>query len=303
MKFSILIVNWNSKDYVRECLKSIRDTWNRGGLQIVVVDGGSFDGCDQMLAAEFPEVDFVQSPHNVGFGRSNNLGLGSVTGDRVLLLNPDTVLKPGALEELTGAFDKLPAAGLVGARLLNTDGSLQMSCVMPFPSPWGAATDCDQLRRRWWRTKGPVAGSAPVEVEAVSGACMLMETGLLRKLGGFDPRYFMYSEDLDLCRRVSDEGLKVYHVPCAEIIHHGGGSSKTRFSRFSVVMTREAQRVYMQTHHGAAGALSYRFLMASSALARIAAMSGAWLLGGRGRRETSRVALWKWWAILRWSIG
>jgi GT2 family glycosyltransferase len=132
---------------------------------------------------------------------------------------------------------------------------------------------------------------------------MLLPSKVFRDLGGFDPRYFMYSEDLDLCYRVKKAGLKIYHVPRAEILHHGGGSSKTRFSRFSVVMTREAQRVYMQTHHGALGALNYRFLVGCSAVARIFAMAAAWILRGKANREAPEVALRKWWAILRWCLG
>ena len=104
MKLSILIVNWNSKDYMRECLHSISGTCGHLSPQVVVVDGGSFDGCAEMLAAEFPEVEFVQSPENIGFGRSNNLGFERVTGEALLLLNPDTELQPGAVDALLTAL-------------------------------------------------------------------------------------------------------------------------------------------------------------------------------------------------------
>jgi len=303
MKLSILIVNWKSKDYLRECLLSIRSTRDALTLQIVVVDGGSFDGCAEMIAREFPEVDFVQSPANVGFGRSNNLGFQEVTGEALLLLNPDTELMPGAVKELMSGLLDLPDAGLIGARLLNSDGSLQLSSVHPLPTPWNAAVDSDWLRRRWWRIHGPLPGSKPVEVEAVSGACMLLRSEVFRRLGGFDPRYFMYAEDMDLCLKVRRSGLKIFHVPRAVVLHHGGGSSKTQFSRFSVVMIREAIGVYFRSNFGRFQAVQYRLLMGGAAAARILGLLGTWLVAGKAKRNARWGSILKWWAVVRWSVG
>jgi hypothetical protein len=303
MKLSILIVNWKSKDYLRECLLSIRSTRDGLTLQIIVVDGGSFDGCAEMVTGEFPEVDFVQSPTNVGFGRSNNLGFQEVTGEAVLLLNPDTELMPGALKELMSGLLDLPDAGLIGARLLNSDRSLQLSSVHSLPTPWNAAVDSDWLRRRWWRIHGPLPGSKPVEVEAVSGACMLLSSEVFRRLGGFDPRYFMYAEDMDLCLRVRRSGLKVYHAPRAMVLHHGGGSSKTQFNRFSVVMIREAIGVYFRSNFGCFQAVQYRLLIGGAAAARILPLLGTWLVAGKANRNTRWESILKWWAVVRWSLG
>lgn len=303
MKLSILIVNWKSKDYLRECLFSIRSTRDALTLQIVVVDGGSFDGCAEMIAREFPEVDFVQSPTNIGFGRSNNLGFQEVTGEALLLLNPDTELQAGALKELMAGLLDLPDAGLIGARLLNSDGSLQLSSVHSLPTPWNAAVDSDWLRRRWWRINGPLPGSKPVEVEAVSGACMLLRSEVFRRLCGFDPRYFMYAEDMDLCLRIRRSGLKIYHVPRAVVLHHGGGSSKTQFSRFSVVMIREAVGVYFRSNFGRFQAGQYRLLMGGAAAARILALVGTWLVASKANRNARWGSILKWWAVVRWSLG
>ncbi len=303
MKLSILIVNWKSKDYLRECLLSIRSTRGALELQIIVVDGGSFDGCAEMVAREFHEVDFVQSPTNVGFGRSNNLGFQEVRGEAVLLLNPDTKLIAGALNKLMDSLLDLPDAGLIGARLLNSDGSLQLSSIHPLPTPWNVAVDSDWLRQRWWRLKGPDANSAPMEVEAVSGACMLLRSEVFRGLGGFDPRYFMYAEDMDLCLKVRRSGLKIYHVPQAQVLHHGGGSSKTQFNRFSAVMIREAIDIYFRINFGRFKAVKYRLLMACSAAARILFLIGIWLVGGKAYRTARWISILKWWAVLRWSLG
>lgn len=303
MKLSILIVNWNSKDYLRKCLLSIRSV--RGALepQIVVVDGGSFDGCADLVANEFPEVDFIQSPDNIGFGRSNNLGFQEVTGEAVLLLNPDTELHAGTLDELMNGLLELPHAGLIGARLLNSDRSLQLSSVHSLPTPWNAAVDSDWLRRRWWRLKGPPPGAKPVEVEAVSGACMLLRSEVFRRLGGFDPRYFMYAEDMDLCLKVRRSGLKIYHVPQALVLHHGGGSSKTQFSRFSVVMIREALASYFQFNFGRFKAVQYRLLTCGAATAKMSALLCVWLVAGKANRHLRWMSILKWGAVFRWSLG
>jgi GT2 family glycosyltransferase len=305
MKISILIVNWNSKDYLRECLLSIFRTCSHLSPQVVVVDGGSFDGCQEMLSADFPEVEFVQSPDNIGFGRSNNLGFDRVAGEALLLLNPDTELHPGAIEVLLEDLQHRHDVGAIGARLLNTDGSLQHSAVHPLPTPWNAAMDSAWLRRRWWhateRKHNNCAQS--FEVEAISGACIMMRSRLFRELGGFDPRYFMYAEDMDLCFRIHKSGLKILHAPRAFVTHHGGGSSGTQFSKFSTVMIREALATYFNTHHGPAASMLYRVLIIASAGARIPCLCAIAALGPAGARAASMTSIVKWWILLRWAFG
>lgn len=303
MKLSILIVNWNSKDYLKSCLDSIHETCSHLSPQIVVVDGGSFDGCADMIAADFPEVEFIQCQDNIGFGRSNNLGFERVTGDALLLLNPDTELKPMSVDALLSELQRNPRAGLIGARLLNSDGSLQFTAVHHLPTPWNVAFDSDWLRRRWWSSKGRREMIDSFEVEAISGACMMIRTKTFRQLAGFDPRYFMYAEDMDLCFRVRKMGLEVHYVPRSEIIHHGGGSSKMCFSRFSVVMIREALGVYMQSNLGGYQASLYRLMMGLSAAMRLLVLAGGWAVAGTTRRATMRTAILKWWVVFRWSMG
>ena len=138
---SILIVNWNSKDLLRQCLISIRETCADLATQVVVVENGSFDGCAELIAAEFPEVDFIQSPDNIGFGCANNLGLASVTGDAVWVLNPDTEVMPGALQTLLDELETRPDAGIVSPKQLNTDLTLQTS-VHALPTPSSCVGRC-----------------------------------------------------------------------------------------------------------------------------------------------------------------
>jgi GT2 family glycosyltransferase len=220
-----------------------------------------------------------------------------------LLLNPDTELHAGALDALLDELRLRPEAGMIGARLLNTDGSLQYAAVHPLPTPWNAAFDSDRARRRWWNAKGRSAGTHAFEVEAVSGACMMMRGDAFRKLGGFDPRYFMYAEDMDLCYRIHQTGLKILHAPQAVVTHHGGGSSGTQFSKFSSVMIREALAFYFKTHHGPAAEMLYRLLIIVSAVVRIPCLCLVAALGPAGKRASSKTSIVKWWTLLRWALG
>lgn len=303
MKLSIIIVNWNSKDYLRSCLMSIRHTCGGLSPQVIVVDGGSYDGCGEMLTTSFPEVEFIQSPGNIGFGRSNNLGFSKATGEALLLLNPDTELRHGAVEVLLEHLQSFPDAGLIGARLLNSDGSLQLSSVHSLPTPWNVAVDSERVRRRWWRKNGSPQEGATLEVEAVSGACMMMRSETFQRLGGFDPSYFMYAEDMDMCFRIRRSGLGIYHATQAQVLHHGGGSSRTQFSKFSVVMMREAIHVYILSNQGKMHAGAYRFLMASSSGLRVIVLLVCTLFTAGENRASKWISISKWWTTLRWSLG
>lgn len=308
MTLSILIVNWNSKDYLRRCLQSVRSTCAELNPQVVVVDGGSFDGCAEMLETEFPQVVFVQSPENLGFGRCNNLGFEKVTGEVLLLLNPDCELKPGAVQTLLQALEALPDAGILGPRLLNTDGSLQTSCVRALPTPLNRALDSDFLRKllpksRLWGTAAAFQAMEPIEVEAVSGACMLLQSKIFSSVGGFSHEFFIYGEDMDICAKVRRAQLKVYHVPQAVVTHHGGGSSSRHGSQFSTVMLRVAGEIYMRRNHGSGVALCHRLLQITSAVARLAVLMPALLFSWGPRRNNARQSAWKWWHVLAWGIG
>jgi len=307
MTVSILIVNWNSKDLLRKCLFSIGDTCADLSLQIVVVDGGSFDGCAEMLANEFPHVEFVQSNDNIGFGRANNLGLARVTGDVVWVLNPDTEICPGALQTLLSELERLPDAGIVSPRLLNTDGTLQSS-VHALPNPVLQAIDSEILRRLMfplslWAPPSNFAPSATVGVEAVAGTAMLMRTTIFRSVGGFTPAYFMYAEDMDLCSKILRAGFRIYHVPAAVVTHHGGASSSVQGSSFSAVMMCDALHSYMILNRGRLSALTYRIAAGITAAGRLLLLFPRLIISDGQRRLEHKAAFLRWWSILSWSWG
>lgn len=304
---SIIIVNWNSKNYVRECLRTVEKHVTSAN-EIIVVDGASFDGCAEMIAAEFPAVRFVQSQSNVGFGRCNNLGAKHANGDYLLFLNPDTEVTPGALEALLEVSVADSEVGLVGARLLNTDGSLQTSSVQALPTPHNQALDSNFLRRlfpgwRLWGTYAAYSSSKPVPVEAVSGACMLLPRELFDRIGGFCPHYFMYAEDMHLCWDVSRLGRRVVYQPVANIIHHGGGASHGTFSRFSCLENRRAVHHFITTRQGPTGGYAYRALVGASAVARLVLLVSTFAISTPTRRAILRSSINRWWTTLRWASG
>lgn len=308
MTLSILIVNWNSKNFVKECLASLRRACSGLHVQIIVVDGGSFDGCAEMLAESYPEVLFLQAGQNIGFGASNNLGATKATGDALLLLNPDTEVHESALTVLLEELERLPDPGVLCPKLLNTDGSLQTSCVRALPTPLNRALDSELFRRlmpnsRLWGVAEAFRAVNSVEVEAVSGACMLMHTSVFRRVGGFSPQFFMYGEDLDLCAKVRRIGLRNFHVPNALVTHHGKGSSGTQVSQFATVMMRQGGEIYMLLNHGRLTAISYRLLQALSALVRLVIALGASVAVRGARRASALASAKKWWFVFKWAVG
>lgn len=308
---SILIVNWNSCDYLEKCLKSIFANLGRLRCEVIVIDNASYDGSDGMTRLKFPQVVFIQSDMNLGFSRANNLALSRSHGRNMLFLNPDTEINGSALEELVSRLESLPDAGIVGARLLNSDNSLQTTCITSIPSLLNQALDSDFLKRafpRWrlWGKRPLFDGtSTPTSVEAISGACMLVTKAALEQVGGFTVDFFMYSEDMDLCAKIRRAGLRIYYIPSAVIVHHAGGSSASREeSHFSSLLMRESVERFMELHHGRLYARLYKVSMALSACARLSLLAiMAPIVVWPPYRGFIWHGLGKWVTILGWSVG
>jgi GT2 family glycosyltransferase len=306
---SIIIVNYRSADYVMACVRSIHEQTPTLNYDIVVVDNASCDDCRGRLARDFPEVHFVQSQFNLGFGRANNLGAKHSGGAVLLFLNPDTEIRDAAIERLYRHFLNLEKPGAVGCRLLNSDDSLQTSCVQPFPTVLNQFLDANVLQRLFPRSSlwGAAAlfkpKSMPTEVEAVSGACLMIRKAAFNSVGGYSPEYFMYGEDLDLCFKVRRAGLRNYHVGDALIVHHGGGSTNRLVSNFSNVMMRESVFRFLQKSRGRPYGLFYRVGLCGVAVIRMVlllAIFPVWIWGSRGGW---RASFGKWFSILRWGLG
>jgi GT2 family glycosyltransferase len=309
LELSVIIVNWNSRDFLRQCLASLNSHCRGISMEIIVVDGGSFDGCGEMLAREFPSVVFIQSDKNVGFARANNLGVRQARGRCLLFLNPDTEFFEDSICVLLERISALSQAGAIGCRLLNSDRSLQASCVQAFPTVLNQVFNSEFLRRRFpnWKMWGIAALFAdppqPAVVEVVSGACLMVRRDVFEAVGGFTELYFMYGEDADICFKIARAGHRVYYTPETSVIHHGGSSSRQAQTNFSNVMMRESLYRFFKLNHGRPAAAAYRIAMSVLSVIRLPLIfvllplsSGSLVRHGTG-------SLRKWFSILRWGLG
>jgi GT2 family glycosyltransferase len=310
MDLSIIIVNWNSKEFLRRCLASVEAQTAGITYEIIVIDSGSFDGCDQMLEEHHPHVRFMQSESNIGFARANNEAFKVSVGDHVLFLNPDTELVGPAVNVLIRHLRALPDAGAVGCRLLNADGSVQSTCVQAFPTILSQFLNSDLLRSAYprWSIWGMAAlfhaTNWPVKVDAISGACIMLRRTTFHQVGLFSEEYFMYAEDLDLCHKVGLAGYANYYVPDATVIHFGGGSSDKACNDFSVVMMCESIWRFLSKTRGSGYGLAYRASTVVLAVLRLVLLVALWPLQSMQRSGPPWSASFrKWRAILTWSLG
>lgn len=307
---SIIVVNWNSCRFLERCLASLHAHRPlRHSMDVHVVDNASFDGSHELVGSRFPDVRFVQGSTNIGFGRANNVAAREAQGRLLLFLNPDTEVVRGTLDGLIAFFDRTPDAGVVGVRLLNDDGSLQETCVQQFPTLLNQVFDA-KLARRWfpnaplWGDGARFGIDADRPVEAVSGACLMMRRDVFTSVGGFTENYFMYAEDVDLCAKVRQLGLRNYAVGTVTVMHHGGGSSKSSANeQFGNLVMRESLATYFELRHGRLHAWLYRLLMGVSAVGRLVILSPTCLHPVAARRSAFRGAVRKWTSVLRWSLG
>jgi GT2 family glycosyltransferase len=230
---------------LRDCLLSLRGELAGLDHEILVVDNASSDGSPAMLAEAFPDVTLLVNPTNAGFSRANNRALRQARGHDVLLLNPDTVVQPGAVTTLIHALHELPGAVGVGPRVLRPDGRLDLACRRSFPSPGVAAARLLGLSRLFPRNRTLARynltftdPAEPAEIDAGTAAAMCFSRESLAAIGYFDEDFFMYGEDLDLCYRLKARGGRIYYVPSATVIHLKGMAS----GRQAKAMLREFHR-------------------------------------------------------------
>lgn len=229
-ELSIIIVNWNTKDLLRDCLQSIYQNSPKGEFDVFVVDNASTDGSLSMIKKEFPQVELIENNKNLGFARANNQGIRESEGKYVLLLNSDTVVKKNSLNNLVDFMKNRDNVGVAGPRILKPNGNVEESCGF-FPSPW--AVFLTKLNRKinfLGRFKSLKASHLALaeekEVDWVAGACMLVRRKSFEKAGLLDEKIFMYFEDVDWCCRIKKAGWKICFTPSAEIVHISGASVK-----------------------------------------------------------------------------
>lgn len=253
---SILIVNYNVKDYLLQCLRSIRDRQDTLQVQVVVVDNASSDGSVDELRPQFPEVNWIALDENVGFGRGNNAGLDACTGRYLLFLNPDTIISQDTLQTMVQYLDAHPEVGLAGCKVLNPDGTFQLACRRGLPTPWASFCKLfglqslfpkSRLFARYNLTYLPI--DETYDVDALIGAFMIGRRETIVEAGGFDPQFFMYGEDLDLCYRIQQSGKAIRYVHETSIVHFKGESTK-RSSMNEVRVFYQAMEIFARKHFG-----------------------------------------------------
>jgi len=258
LDLTVTIVNYNVRDLLRDCLRSLHISQCRCSFETIVVDNCSNDGSADMVRAEFPEVQLIVSPSNDGFAAANNRGIQAARPSRYLmLLNPDTVVPDGALEQLVDFMDKHPEAGIVGPKLIKGDGTLDLACRRSFPNPRIAFYHAFGLDRLFPKSREFAQYNLTFldedelnEVDCVVGAAMLVRAAAIQQAGLLDESFFMYGEDLDWAFRIRDAGWKVFYNPGVVITHYKGQSSRQRSVR-SILAFYDAMVTFHRKHYGA----------------------------------------------------
>lgn len=247
---AIIVVTYNSATEIGPCLTSLVGHTRPFPTTIAVVDNASTDGTADLVRTGWPSVQVIESPTNVGFARANNLGIRATSSDYVLLLNPDTVAPPGAIPALVRGLAGHPDAAIGGARLLSETGFPELSWGDPI-GPWNelkrkVLTSLYHRKIRWIVRRVDRLSRQAREVPWVSGACMVIRRPDLDAVGLLDERYFMYTEDVDLCRAMQKRGRRVLFVAGAEVLHYRGRSAARNPA--AERMYRQSQLAYYEKH-------------------------------------------------------
>jgi len=286
LDLSAIIVNWNTRGLLSQCLRPVYETVGDLDFEVLVVDNASTDGSVEMVRREFPQVRLIENAENVGFARANNQAIHVSRGRYVLLLNSDTQVLPDSLSRTVQFMDGHPGVGIAGGRLLNSDGTFQASYT-PFPTLWREFLILSGLGRLLIRetfpSYGPRIEKGAHRIEGyMEGAYLIARQEAVEQAGGLDERIFMYAEDVDWCYRFHRAGWEVWYLPQATIIHHGGQSSRKRQGRMEAELYRS--RVYFfRKHYGRTAAFCLKALIYAMTVAKML-VHGLVRFVTRGRR-------------------
>ena len=299
---TVVIVNWNVRDLLRCCLQSIEAEASQavGGfaLEIVVVDNASTDGSVEMVRAEFPHVRLIANDKNRGFTVANNQGLALGQGRYLLLLNPDTEVTGGALATMVRSMDGHPEIGALGPQLRYPDGSLQSSR-RRFPT-FATALVESTVVQEWWGDNrvlrryymADTPDDAIQSVDWLVGACLLVRRQAYEQVGGLDEDFFMYSEEMDWCRRIKDAGWLVVYLPTATVVHHEGRSSEQVIPARHIHFQSSKVR-YFRKHHGSFQAEVLRWFLLSTYVYQLGREGLKWLVGHKRPLRAERVRAYR----------
>jgi GT2 family glycosyltransferase len=306
LQLSISIVNTNNRDLLNNCLQTIYNTTLKTTFEVIVIDNASTDSSVDMVIKEFPGVVIICNDRREGYGFSHNRGIETAKGELVLIFNEDMIVLPGALDTMVETMQRDPVVGVLGCKLLNEDMSLQHSC-FNFPSiaqevfetfvPKNFILAQSKKRAKMYHW----SHDEERDVDIVMGSCMLIPSRVLKEVGGFDTRFFVYSEEFDLCKRIKKAGYRVIFTPKAQIIHLGGQTSKSMSVKMYLIMMQSKIK-YFNKHHGVFASTSVRALTGIGAAIRVVGWVIMWLINN-DKRTTSRTMLSRYIAVLGLVIG
>jgi GT2 family glycosyltransferase len=289
---SVIIVSYNTRALLLRCLATLEPELAGIPSEVFVVDNASKDGSPAAVHAAFPKVRVLGQEQNLGFGAANNVALRESRGELILLLNSDAFVHPGALSAMRDCLARNPAVGVVGPRLVNEDGSLQRSC-WRFPSPF-----------RSWLESLWISGAFPHHpflgdyrdwshdtervVEFVIGACIMVRREVYEKVGGFDESFFLYAEETDWQRRITDAGWKVMLCPGAVVTHLAGASGRVESAKVNRHFWDGFDRYHLK-YHGRMGLLSVRVALLVGCFGRLILWFGAALVPSMKARASGQI--------------
>jgi len=292
-KTAAVVVNWNTRAALAECLRAALNEAERIPLEIVVVDNASADGSADMVAADFPSIKLIRNPVNAGFARAANIALRSIMKrggvEFLLLLNPDAMVRPGAVEEMVRHLESRPEASACAPALLLPDGKFQAGAGGFLPTSRTAFVHFFFLSRLFPRRRRSLflhqaafAGSTePAEVDWLSGACLLARRQAVEEVGPLDERYFLYAEDIEWCARMKRRGWRLHYLPWVALVHGHGLSSRAIF-RGANPRWLDGLFAFTQNDRGRVEAAAVRAFAAAGFLLRAAGYELAGLVGAYG---------------------
>jgi GT2 family glycosyltransferase len=301
---SIVIVSWNARDFLLQCLESLTPAVCRFPMEIIVVDNDSSDGSAEMVENNFPKVRLIRNPTNLGFAKANNLGIAASAGRYVCLINSDVKVLPDCISRLVDYCEQNPDVGMVGPRIIGGDGKLQRSC-RGFPTLWNMfcrALALDSIFPKIKLFTGyslsywPQNDTRPVDI--LTGCFWLVRRETLAQVGLLDETFFMYGEDMDWSRRFWLNGSKLVFVSSAEAIHYGGASSSNSPIRFYIEKQR-ADLQYWKKHHSRIATGLFFLISCLLLLLRMTGYSFALLLR-KGARRVYQYKIKRSLACLKW---
>jgi len=267
---SVIIVSYNVETFLMDCIESLKTKPSDVPVEIIVVDNNSTDNSVRKLQQKFPEIPIIQSEINIGFAAANNLGASHAKGQYLFLLNPDTAVEEGAIDELYNFLTSHSSAGAAGSYLKNPDGTFQISCY-PFPTLFrelwrllhlDSIIPLGSYPQHKWDTR------SPRKCDVVQGTSLMIKRSVWDALKGLDENFFIYSEEVDFCYRLVKAGFENYWVPTSRVIHYGGQST-SQFAREMFLQLYRAKIQYFKKHHGNFVTFIYKTILLIASLLRL----------------------------------